>query len=104
MKSASHGTPSPSPDEAPVFQLMRERRYGRLLDQPPECTLFALRRSLHRSQQQVADGLGVRQLAVSRLERRGDPLLSSLRGYVSALGGQLQLIVRLPDRAVRLRI
>ncbi len=81
---------------------MRERHYSRLLDRPPECTLVELRKSLQRSQQQVAEGLGVRQLAVSRLERRRDVHLSTLRAYVATLGGRLELIVRLPGRAVRL--
>ncbi len=82
-------------------QRMRERRYQDALDHPPECSLAELRKSCHRSQVEVAAVLGIRQLAVSRLERRRDVRVSTLRAYVEALGGSLELIVRLPGRAVR---
>jgi DNA-binding XRE family transcriptional regulator len=85
-----------------VLQRMRERRCLQLLDQPPECGLVGLRKSAHRTQLEVAAALGVRQVAVSRLERRRDLRLSTLSAYVGALGGDLQLIVRFPHRAVRL--
>jgi len=83
-------------------QRMRERRYREALDQPPECSLAELRRSCHRSQAEVAAALGVGQLAVSRLERRQNLGVGTLRAYVTALGGNLELIVRLPRRAVRI--
>lgn len=89
-----------NPDQ--IRQFLRERRYREALDHPPECSLAELRKSCHQSQAVVAAALGVRQIAVSRLERRQDLLLSSLRAYVAALGGNLELIVRLPQRAVRL--
>jgi hypothetical protein len=38
------------------------------------------------------------QDAVSRLEQRSDLLISTLRNYVEAMGGDLQLIARFPDR------
>ena len=81
---------------------MRERNYRKLLDDPPECSLAELRKSCHRSQADVAAALGVRQLAVSRLERSRNVRLGTLTVYVAALGGSLELIVRFPRRAVRL--
>jgi len=94
----------PDPADAPVFRRMRERHYAEVLDQPPQCTLAELRKSCHRTQASIAAVLGVKQLAVSRLERRDDLHFSSLRAYVEALGGSLHLIVRLPRRAVRLNL
>ena len=85
-----------------VRHRLRERRYRKALDRPPECSPAELRRSCHKSQAEVAAALGVRQLAVSRLERRENLGLITLRAYVAALGGSLELIVRLPRRAVRL--
>jgi transcriptional regulator with XRE-family HTH domain len=81
---------------------MRERHYRDMLDHPPECSLVELRKSCRQTQTAVAAALGVRQLAVSRLERRQDLHISTLRNYVAALGGRLELTVRLPGRAVRL--
>ncbi len=68
-----------------------------------ELALRDLRRSKKITQQEVADRLGGRQVYVSRLERRTDMKLSTLRDYVRAIGGDLQLIVSFPEgTAVRL--
>jgi hypothetical protein len=67
-------------------------------------TLRDLRRALDRTQVHLARELGVKQETVSRLEKRSDMLLSTLRGYVEAMGGELDLLVRFPDRPpVRLK-
>ena len=95
---------SPSWDPEKLSQLMRERRYQEVLDHPPECSLAELRRSCHKSQSELAAALGVGQLAVSRLERRKNLGLGSLRDYITVLGGTLELIVRLPRRSVRILV
>lgn len=64
-----------------------------------EMDLRGLRRSRARTQTALARNLGVGQEAVSRAEARGDLLLSTLRDYVAALGGELDLVVRFKDRA-----
>ena len=46
----------------------------------------------------IARALGIRQEGVSRLEKRSDLLLSTLRKAVRALGGDLQLVAAFPDR------
>lgn len=53
--------------------------------------LAELRRERGLSQAQVAAALGISQSDVSKLERRGDVRLSTLRRYVSALGGTLRV-------------
>ncbi|MCP5368240.1 MAG: XRE family transcriptional regulator [Hyphomicrobiales bacterium] len=63
-----------------------------------EMTLRDLRRALERTQVDLAARLNIGQDSVSRLEKRGDLLLSTLRGYVEAMGGSLELLVRFPDR------
>jgi DNA-binding XRE family transcriptional regulator len=69
-----------------------------------EMTLRDLRRALDRTQVWLARELGVKQETVSRLEKRSDMLLSTLRGYVEAMGGELELIATFPDRLpVRLK-
>jgi DNA-binding XRE family transcriptional regulator len=69
-----------------------------------EMTLRDLRRALDRTQVHMARELGVKQETVSRLEKRSDVLLSTLRGYVEAMGGELHLLATFPDRPpVRLK-
>lgn len=53
--------------------------------------LYELRKEQGVTQIEVADRLGVSQGSVSELERREDVYLSTLRGYVEALGGQLEI-------------
>jgi DNA-binding XRE family transcriptional regulator len=64
-----------------------------------EMTLQDLRRAKKLTQEQMAAALHIGQDSVSRIEKRSDFLLSTLRTYVSAMGGSLDLIVRFPDRA-----
>jgi len=56
-----------------------------------------IRKSRALTQEDVARTLGGKQVYVSRVERRADVKLSTLRGYVQALGGELQLLVTFPD-------
>lgn len=50
-----------------------------------------LRKALDRSQETTAEALGLKQSAVSRLESRDDMCIFTLREYVHALGGELEL-------------
>ena len=61
-------------------------------------TLQDLRKARDLTQERMAEVLGIGQESVSRLEKRSDLLLSTLRGYVSAMGGTLDLVARFPDR------
>jgi transcriptional regulator with XRE-family HTH domain len=61
-------------------------------------TLQDLRKARALTQERLAERLGISQENVSRLEKRSDLLLSTLCGYVAAMGGQLQLVAQFPDR------
>lgn len=63
-----------------------------------EMSLRDLRKARKRTQVRVAKELGVNQENVSRLEKRSDLLLSTLSGYVEAMGGKLSLVAEFPDR------
>jgi len=63
-----------------------------------ELTLRDLRKARDLTQQHVAEVLHIGQDGVSRLEQRSDLLLSTLRSYVHAMGGTLELVARFPDR------
>ncbi len=64
--------------------------------------LKALRKGRDVSQQELASLLGVQQASVSKFENQDDIRLTTLRKYVEALGGELELRVRFPDEDVRL--
>ncbi len=61
-------------------------------------TLKDLRQAVQQTQEQMAAALGVRQDTISRLEKRSDMLLSTMRHYVESMGGKLELVAKFPDR------
>ncbi len=61
-------------------------------------TLRDLRKAHQLTQTRMAEALHISQDGVSRIEKRSDFLLSTLRSYVEAMGGQLRLIAEFPDR------
>ena len=64
-----------------------------------EMTLRELRHARKLTQVRMAKTLGITQDSVSRLEKRSDLLLSTLRKTVQAMGGNLRLVAEFPDRA-----
>jgi transcriptional regulator with XRE-family HTH domain len=64
-----------------------------------EMTRRQLRRFRNRTQVEVAQALGVTQDSVSRLEQRTDLLLSTLRKYIQAMGGNLSILAEFPGQA-----
>ena len=62
-----------------------------------ELALRDLRKLRHVTKEEVARRLGGRQVYISRLERRADMKLSTLKNYVEAIGGELQLMVTFPE-------
>jgi len=63
-----------------------------------EMTLQQLRQACKLTQQKVAKSLRIGQEGVSKIEKRADLLISTLRDYVEAMGGHLSLVVEFPDR------
>ncbi|KUQ81057.1 MULTISPECIES: helix-turn-helix domain-containing protein [Enterobacter cloacae complex] len=60
--------------------------------------LNQLREELNVSQTELATAMGVKQPTVAKIEQPGnDPRLSTLKRYVSALGGELSIDVTLPN-------
>ncbi len=67
-----------------------------------EATLRQLREAREHSQEEVAKQLHINQAAVLRLERRIDIYLSTLRGFIEAMGGKLEIVAHFPDQSVRI--
>ena len=64
--------------------------------------LEEVRKARQMTQAKLADALGVNQGEVSKIEHRTDVYLSTLAGYVEALGGKLEIRAVFPDREMRI--
>jgi transcriptional regulator with XRE-family HTH domain len=91
-----------------IADLPRERqakidaRYRELRDEVEG--LRELRQVAGKAQADIASALNIKQPSVSKMEKQADMYLSTLRSYVQAIGGELDLVVRLPKRpALRLQ-
>lgn len=80
----------------------RERSESIAAELRAEMALADLRRARRLTQETIAEMLGNRQAAVSKIERRTDMYVSTLRRYVEALGGELEIIAHFPDGDVSL--
>ena len=76
-------------------------RSARLLAELP---LEQLRSARSLTQTNMAQTLGVNQSAISKIEKRTDMYLSTLRSYVEAMGGSLEIQAIFPDGAVRVDV
>ncbi len=76
-----------------------ERRVRESLREMPFHELRAARRL---TQEQLAETLGLTQGAVSQVEHQTDLYLSTLRKFVEAMGGQLEICAEFPDGRIRL--
>src|SRR5258708_19044026 len=63
-----------------------------------EMTLRELRRARKLTQVRMATALGIGQDGVSKLEKRADLMISTLRKTAEAMGGSLSLVAEFPDR------
>ncbi len=86
---------------APERQERIRKRTEELLAELP---LQELRQARALSQQELAEVLGLNQATVSKLERRTDMYLSSLRRFVEAMGGELEITASFPDGKVRIQL
>ena len=97
---------------ATKFRAVRERmsaerqerireRTQELLEEVP---LQELRQARALSRDELAEVLGLNQATISKLERRTDMYLSSLRRFVEAMGGELEITASFPEGRVRIRL
>lgn len=67
-----------------------------------EMPLQELRLARALSQEQIAKTLDIKQASVSKLERRTDMYIQTLRHYIEAMGGELEITARFPEGCVRI--
>jgi DNA-binding transcriptional regulator YiaG len=88
--------------EAKMAPASRERSdtlYRQMLTEMP---LNELRQARALSQVKLAETLHVNQAAVSKIERRTDMYISTLRAYIQAMGGDLEIVAKFPDGDVKI--
>jgi predicted transcriptional regulator len=85
---------------SPQAQKKAQRKTKEMLAEMP---LQELRQARGLSQKTLADTLQVQQPSIARLEKRTDMYLSTLRNHIEAMGGELEVIARFPDGAVKIK-
>jgi DNA-binding XRE family transcriptional regulator len=84
---------------SPEAQARAEAQAQAMLAEMP---LNELRQARGLSQKMLAEVLHVQQPSIAKIERRTDMYLSTLRSHIEAMGGQLEVIARFPDGAVKI--
>lgn len=85
---------------SPEARAQAEAEAEQLLD---EMELAEIRRALKLSQEELAQTLQVGQAAVAKLEKRADMYVSTLRRFIEAMGGELEIVARFSDHEVHIK-
>ena len=84
---------------SPAAQARVEARAQAMLAEMP---LQELRQARGLSQKMLADVLHVQQPSIAKMEQRTDMYISTLRSHIEAMGGELEIVARFPDGAVKI--
>jgi len=68
-----------------------------------EMDLAEVRRARKLSQEEIAQALQIGQGSVAKMEKRADMYVSTLRRFIEAMGGELEIVARFPDHTVKIR-
>ena len=68
-----------------------------------EMELAQIRQALKLSQTELGRELHIGQASVAKIEKRTDMYVSTLRRFIEAMGGELEIVARFPDRTVKIR-
>ena len=80
----------------------RDRNHAETARMLAEMPLAELRQAQELTQTAIAELLETSQGEVSKIEKRTDMYVSTLRRYIEAMGGQLDVVARFPDGDVRI--
>ena len=78
------------------------RAKARAKEMMAEMLLAEVRRAAGLTQEELAELLGIKQPTLSRLESQNDMQISTLRNLIEALGGELEIVVHMPNGDIRL--
>lgn len=80
----------------------RERARQKAAELRQEMDLSELRNAKHLTQEEIASVLKVGQASVAKLEKRTDMYVSTLRRFIEAMGGKLDIVARFPDHSIQI--
>lgn len=83
--------------EAQVKAQAEAQRLGEEMD------LAEVRRALKLSQEEIGQTLQIKQGSVAKIEKRADMYVSTLRRFIEAMGGELEIVARFPDHVVKIK-
>ena len=63
--------------------------------------LAELRQARQFTQQQIAKTLKIKQASVSKMENQTDMYLSTIRKYIEAMGGELEIVAKFPEGSIK---
>ena len=75
-----------------------QKRVNAALEEMP---LAELRQARQFTQQQIAQSLKIKQASVSKMESQTDMYLSTIRKYIEAMGGELEIIAKFPEGSIK---
>lgn len=67
-----------------------------------EMPLAELRQARQLTQEQIASSMKIKQASVSKMEGQADMYISTLRKYIAAMGGELEIIAKFPDGNIKI--
>ena len=88
--------------EAKMRPEARARAKARAKDMMAEMLLSEIRQAAGLTQAELAEALGIKQPSLSRLESQHDMQISTLERLIHALGGELEIVARLPTGTIRI--
>ena len=88
--------------QAQMSQEAQAATAARSAELEAEMTLADLRRAMALSQEELAAVLNISQGSVAKMEKRADMLVGTLRRFIEAMGGELEIVARLPGGDVRI--
>ena len=80
----------------------RQNAAAKLAALRDEMTLAELRQARLLTQEALGETLSVGQASVAKMEKRADMYVSNLRRFIQAMGGELDVVARFPDGAVKI--
>ncbi len=101
-KANEENEKKPFEGELPPSLLEVERRLTEKTDQESYLPIHAIRQARQISQEQLASRLHIEPKYLSQLEQNTDRVLRTLRCYIEAMGGQLDIIAHFPDGEVQI--
>lgn len=76
-----------------------EQRIEDIIETMP---LSELRQARQFTQEKLARSMKIKQASISKMEGQTDMYISTLRKYIKAMGGDLEIIAKFPEGSVRI--